>query len=92
VLVYAGLFLPDGYPEIAKLLAAKAEQGIKVRLTLGDPDSDAVRRRGEEERIGDGLAARVRLGLMYLWDAIGAPGGRASLPCHHAVQLDLPLR
>jgi hypothetical protein len=74
VLVYAGLFLPDGYPEIAKVLASKAEQGTKVRLTLGDPDSEAVRRRGEEERIGDGLAARVRLGLMYLRDAIGAPG------------------
>jgi hypothetical protein len=74
VLVYAGLFLPDGYPEVAKLLASKAEQGVKVRLTLGDPDSEAVRRRGEEERIGDGLAARVRLGLMYLRDAIGAPG------------------
>jgi hypothetical protein len=74
VLVYAGLFLPDGYPEIAKLLAAKAEQGTKVRLTLGDPDSEAVRRRGEEEQIGDGLAARVRLGLLYLRDAIGAPG------------------
>jgi len=73
VLVYAGLFLPDGYPEIAKLLATKAEQGTKVRLTLGDPDSEAVRRRGEEERIGDGLAARVRLGLLYLRDAIGTP-------------------
>ena len=44
-----------------------------MRLILGDPDSDAVRRRGEEEGIGDGLAARVRLGLMYLRDAIGAP-------------------
>ena len=74
VLVFAGLFLPDGYPEIATLLASKAEQGTKVRLTLGDPDSDAVRRRGEEERIGDGMAARVRLGLLYLRDAIGAPG------------------
>jgi hypothetical protein len=74
VLVFAGLFLPDGYPEIAKLFADKAEQGVKVRLALGDPDSDAVHRRGEEERIGDGLAARVRLGLMYLQDAIGAPG------------------
>ena len=74
VLVFAGLFLPDGYSEIAKLLAAKAEQGTKIRLTLGDPDSEAVRRRGEEERIGDGLAARVRLGLLYLRDAIGAPG------------------
>ena len=69
-----GLFLPDGYPEIAKLLASKAEQGTEVRLALGDPDSDAVRRRGEEERIGDGLAARVRLSLIYLREAVGAPG------------------
>ena len=73
VLVFAGLFLPDGYPEVANLLAAKAEQGIKIRLALGDPDSDAVRRRGEEERIGEGMAARVRLGLLYLQDAISAP-------------------
>jgi hypothetical protein len=74
VLVFAGLFLPDGYPEVAKLLAAKAEVGVKIRLALGDPDSDAVRRRGEEERIGEGMAARVRLGLLYLQDAISAPG------------------
>jgi hypothetical protein len=74
LLVSARLFPPDGYPEIAKLLATKAEQGTKVRLALGDPDSDAVCRRGEEERVGDGLAARVRLGLLYLQDAIGAPG------------------
>jgi hypothetical protein len=74
VLVFAGLFLPDGYPEVAKLLASKADEEVKVRLALGDPESDAVRRRGEEERIGDGLVARVRLGLMYLQDAISAPG------------------
>ena len=74
VLVFAGLFLPDGYPEVAKLLAAKAEQGVKIRLALGDPDSDAVRRRGEEEQIGEGMAARIRLGLLYLQDAISAPG------------------
>ena len=85
VLVFAGLFLPDGYPEIAELLASKAEQATKVRLILGDPDSDAVRRRGEEERIGDGLAARVRLGLMYLRDAIGAPGVELRF---HATTLD----
>ena len=53
---------------------SKAEQGTKVRLALGDPDSDAVRRRGDEEQIGEGLAARVRLSLVYLRDAVGAPG------------------
>jgi hypothetical protein len=72
VLVFSGLFLPDGYPEVAKLLANTAKQGTKVRLALGDPDSEAVRLRGEEERIGDGLAARVRLSLIYLQDAVSA--------------------
>ncbi len=74
ILVFSGLFLPDGYPEMAKALASKAEHGTKVRLAFGDPDSDAVRLRGQEERIGDGLAARVRLSLTYLEEAFGAPG------------------
>jgi hypothetical protein len=56
------------------VLVSKAEQGTKIRLALGDPDSQAVRLRGEEERIGDGLTARVRLSLTYLQGAIGAPG------------------
>jgi hypothetical protein len=84
VLVFSGLFLPDGYPEVAKLLASKAEQGTQVRLAFGDPDSEAVRRRGEEERIGDGMAARIRLSLTYLRDAIGAPGVEL---CFHATTL-----
>jgi hypothetical protein len=74
VLVYAGLFLPDGYPELAKVLVSKAEQGAAIRLALGDPDSDPVRLRGEEEHIGEGRAARVRLSLAYLDEAIGIPG------------------
>jgi ADP-ribose pyrophosphatase YjhB (NUDIX family) len=74
VLVYAGLFLPDGYPELAKVLIAKAEQGTAIRLALGDPDSEAVRQRGEEEHIGEGMAARVRLSLAYLDEAIGCHG------------------
>ena len=74
VLVFSGLFLPDSYPQIAKALASKAEHGTKVRLAFGDPDSDAVRLRGQEERIGEGLAARIRLSLSYLNDAFTAPG------------------
>jgi len=74
ILVFSGLFLPDGYPEVAKALASKTEHGTKVRLAFGDPDSDAVRLRGQEERIGDGLAARVRLSLTYLEEAFGTQG------------------
>jgi hypothetical protein len=77
ILVFSGLFLPDGYPEVARVLAAKAEHGAKVRLAFGDPDSEAVRLRGDEERIGDGLAARIRLSLVYLHDAVRAPGVEA---------------
>jgi hypothetical protein len=73
VLVYAGLFLPDGYPHLAKVLAEKAQQDVAVRLALGDPTSDAVALRGEEEGIGEGMAARVRLSLSYLREAIQAP-------------------
>jgi hypothetical protein len=74
VLVFAGLFLPDGHPELAKVLIAKAEQGTAIRLALGDPDSEAVRLRGQEEHIGEGVAARIRLSLAYLDEAIRAPG------------------
>lgn len=56
------------------MLVSKAEQGAKIRLALGDPDSEAVRLRGEEEHIGEGMAARVRLSLAYLDEAIGFPG------------------
>jgi hypothetical protein len=74
VLVFAGLFLPDGHPELAKVLISKAEQGTAIRLTLGDPDCEAVRLRGQEEHIGEGMAARVRLSLAYLDEAIRVPG------------------
>jgi hypothetical protein len=50
ILVFSGLFLPDGYPEVARVLAAKADQGTKVRLGFGAPDSEAVRLRGEGRR------------------------------------------
>ncbi len=74
VLVYSGLFLPDGYPDVAQKFISKAEDGASVRLLLGDPTSDAVRLRGEEEGIGESMAARIQLSLMYLRPALKAPG------------------
>jgi hypothetical protein len=74
VLVYAGLFLVDGHPDLASTLVSKAQVGLRGRLMFGDPDSEMVAQRGVEEGIGDDLAARIRLSLRYLRDAIGVPG------------------
>jgi hypothetical protein len=59
---------------------AKAEQGTAIRLALGDPDSGAVRLRGQEEHIGEGKAARVRPSLAYLDEAIRVLGLELRLP------------
>jgi len=65
MLVYAGLFLPEMQADLASILAAKTEQGARVRLLFVDPECDAVHRRGDEEGIGDALAGRVRNTLAY---------------------------
>jgi hypothetical protein len=88
VLVYAGLFLPDGYPEIAKLLATKAEQGTTVRLTLGDPTPTRCvggERRNEALVIPTRLAScMAKVVLRWLANKIGcedAVAGRPSEAC-----------
>lgn len=65
VLVHAGLFLVER-PAFVKDLARKAEAEASVRLLFGDPDSDNVALRSEEERLGEGtLGARIRNALAY---------------------------
>ncbi len=73
ILVYSGLFLPDVFPDVCQTLIQKSERGVRVRLALGDPASEAVRVRGQEEGIGDGMAGRISLTLKYLRAAIEAP-------------------
>jgi transcriptional regulator with XRE-family HTH domain len=65
VLAYSGLWMWDSVPNFAQMIAAKVGEGVGVRICLGDPDSDAVRRRGDEEGIGESLAARCRMALSY---------------------------
>jgi hypothetical protein len=65
VLGYAALWLWDTVPSFAERVAVKIAQGVKVRVCLGDPESEAVRLRGNEETIGDALAARCRLAIAY---------------------------
>ncbi|HCT75231.1 MAG TPA: hypothetical protein DGG94_01215 [Micromonosporaceae bacterium] len=72
VLVMAGLFLPE--QQDVSTLAARAGGGLKVRLLLADPASDAVLLRGREEGFGLGLCHRVVLALRYYEHLTGLPG------------------
>lgn len=74
VLVYAGLFLPDGRADLPELVRRKAENGVRVRLLYGDPECGAVALRGAEEGIGDGLAARIRIAMSYMRPVLDVPG------------------
>jgi hypothetical protein len=66
VLAYAASFLHDSVAGFTGLLADRARNGVRVRLLFGDPNSDAVARRGTEEGIGDLMSARCRLTWTYL--------------------------
>lgn len=74
ILVYAGLFLVDNFPDLPSALATKAERGARCRVLLGDPESDVVFQRGREEGIGENLAARIRLSRTYLTSEGPIPG------------------
>ncbi|QAY69738.1 XRE family transcriptional regulator [Xylanimonas protaetiae] len=75
LLAFAGSFLHDSIPEFAERLAVRARAGVRVRLLFGDPDSAAVALRGEEEGIGELMAARCRLTWNYLAPLMtGVPG------------------
>lgn len=65
ILVYAGVFLHESYPDFNDLLQAKSAAGCAVRVLLGDPDCPAVAERGHEERFGHGIETRCRIALMH---------------------------
>lgn len=74
VLVYAAVFLHEAYPRLNDLLRERVGEGCSVRIALGDPDSENVRQRGEEERFGHGIESRCRLALMHYRPLVGEPG------------------
>ncbi|MFE9641842.1 DUF5919 domain-containing protein [Nocardiopsis alba] len=59
ILVFSGFFLADD-PSMIRLLAEKAKAGVRVRILLGDPDSEAVAQRGEDEGLGELFASKIR--------------------------------
>ena len=65
ILVYSGMFLADD-PGLLDLFRAKAEEGVRVRILLGDPDSPEVAARGEHEGIDDALASKIRNAIVLL--------------------------
>lgn len=74
ILVYAAVFLHEAYPRLNELLTERAAEGCTVRIAIGDPDSDNVQARGQEERFGHGIESRCRLALMHYRPLSGTPG------------------
>lgn len=74
VLVYAAVFLHEGFPRLNDLLRERAAEGCSVRIALGDAESENVRQRGEEERFGHGIESRCRLALMHYRPLLGVAG------------------
>ena len=73
VLVYSGLFIAED-AHLVRLLARKADEGVSVRLLLGDPDSPLVAQRGIDEGIDDALTAKIRNALVHYRELIGRDG------------------
>jgi len=63
ILAYSALFLAED-AGILGMLAEKGRSGVAVRIALGDPEGAPAAKRGEEEGIGDAMAAKIRNALM----------------------------
>lgn len=74
LLAYAASFLHDSVPDFGPQLMEKARQGVQVRLLFGDPTSEAVQRRGEEEGIKHLLGSRCELTWAYFTPVLTVPG------------------
>jgi transcriptional regulator with XRE-family HTH domain len=63
VLVYSGLFLAED-ANVQQILAEKASTGVRVRILLGDPDSDPVAARGRDEGVDDMMRPKIQNALV----------------------------
>jgi hypothetical protein len=71
ILEYSALFLAED-AGILGILADKGRAGVAVRIALGDPEGANIAERGDEEGIGDAMAAKVRNALMLYRTVLGA--------------------
>lgn len=65
VLVFSGTFFAQTNPRVAAMLAERCNAGADIRLCFGDPKSQAVNVRDEEEGLRGTLAAKVNASLTY---------------------------
>ncbi|WP_368861659.1 XRE family transcriptional regulator [Actinospica durhamensis] len=63
VLVYSGLFISED-AGIQRIFRDKADAGVRIRILLGNPDSEHVSKRGEDEGIDASMAAKIRNALV----------------------------
>lgn len=63
VLVYAGLFLAED-TGLLKVIRKKANAGARVRFLIGDHDDPHIAERGDQEGVGDAMAAKIRNALV----------------------------
>jgi len=73
ILVFSGFFLADD-PSMIKLLADKAKAGVRVRVLLGNPESEAVAQRGRDEGLDELLTAKIR-NVIVLYRSLRAVEG-----------------
>lgn len=83
ILVYSGLFMTED-PTMIKRLRGKAMAGARIRILLGDPDSEEMEKRGLDENIGHGtLGAKVRNALAFFKPLDGEAG--IEFRCHSTI-------
>jgi len=63
ILMYAGIFMAED-AGLKRLLASRAESGVRIRMLLGDPDSPNVAERGRAEGIDDAIVAKVKSAIV----------------------------
>jgi transcriptional regulator with XRE-family HTH domain len=63
ILVYSGLFLAED-AGVQRILAEKATAGVRVRVLLGDPDSQEVAQRSADEGAEGVVSAKIKNALV----------------------------
>jgi len=70
----ASLFLPEDNPEAVSIIREKAAAGVQVRILMGDPNSEAAKLRGYEERLFEGIPGRIQMALAYYRPLVDVEG------------------